>query len=128
MNSANVINADMELVREYVASQSDAAFEAIVTRHVNLVYSAARRQVRDDHLAQEITQAVFILLSKKDEVARAGDNPAELVVSGDGFCGRGCVARRSDGKFTSKRLTCNARRTSNRLKQHGLRCCRCWMI
>jgi RNA polymerase sigma factor (sigma-70 family) len=56
---------DMDLVREYAARQSEQAFEALVFRHVNLVYSSALRQANDPHLAEEITQAVFILLARK---------------------------------------------------------------
>lgn len=58
-------NTDMELVREYAARHSDQAFETLVSRHISLVYSSALRQVRDPHLAQEITQAVFIVLAQK---------------------------------------------------------------
>jgi uncharacterized protein (TIGR03435 family) len=56
---------DMELVREYATCQSEQAFETLVTRYVNLVYSTALRQTRDPHLAEEITQAVFIILARK---------------------------------------------------------------
>ena len=50
---------DLALLREYAARNSEAAFETLVSRRVNFVYSAALRQVRDPQLAAEITQSRF---------------------------------------------------------------------
>ncbi|HYV27014.1 MAG TPA: sigma factor [Candidatus Eisenbacteria bacterium] len=52
---------DTELLWEYARRNSEAAFDALVSRHINLVYSAALRHVGNPHLAEEITQAVFIM-------------------------------------------------------------------
>jgi RNA polymerase sigma factor (sigma-70 family) len=58
---------DMALLREYATNRSEDAFAELVSRRLNFVHSAALRQVRDPSLAQEVTQAVFVILAQKAE-------------------------------------------------------------
>ncbi|HEX3889567.1 MAG TPA: sigma-70 family RNA polymerase sigma factor [Verrucomicrobiae bacterium] len=68
---------DLALLREYAANHSETAFEELVSRRVGFVYSSALRQARNPHLAEEITQAVFIILARK-----AGKISAKTILTG----------------------------------------------
>src|ERR1022692_1122087 len=68
---------DHDLLARYARENSEAAFAALVERHVNLVYSVAWRGVGNAHAAEEITQAVFIILAQK-----AGSIAGKTVLSG----------------------------------------------
>ena len=56
---------DMDLVREFARTNSEAAFTELVRRHINLVYSVAWRCTGNDGDAHDVTQAVFIILARK---------------------------------------------------------------
>lgn len=56
---------DRHLLREFAECGSETAFRTLVERHLGLVHASALRQLNDHHLAEEVTQTVFILLAQK---------------------------------------------------------------
>ena len=56
---------DNDLLRQYVSQNSEAAFATLAARHLDKVYSVALRHTRNAHAAEEITQAVFVILTRK---------------------------------------------------------------
>ena len=68
---------DWQLLQDYAKRGSEAAFRALVERHLGVIHAAAQRQVNDPQLAEEVTQAVFTLLARK-----AGSFRPEVVLPG----------------------------------------------
>jgi len=62
---------DITRLRQH-AEGDEAAFNELVERHINLVYSTALRQTGNPSQAEEITQSVFILLAQKANAIRSG--------------------------------------------------------
>jgi RNA polymerase sigma factor (sigma-70 family) len=63
---------DSLLLSRYVDSGCQESFEAIVTRHSGWVFSVSLRAVHDRHLAEDVTQAVFLILARKAATIRPG--------------------------------------------------------
>ena len=73
MNELN----DAQLLAEFAQSESEQAFATLVNRHIRLVHSVALRHTSNSHHAEEITQAVFIILARK-----AGSLGRKTILSG----------------------------------------------
>ncbi|HLZ55269.1 MAG TPA: sigma-70 family RNA polymerase sigma factor, partial [Verrucomicrobiae bacterium] len=58
------MTSDLDLLRQFARDNSQDAFAEIVRQHLDLVYSAALRQVRSPQLAEEIAQSVFADLAR----------------------------------------------------------------
>lgn len=65
--------SDPQLLRAYAERRSEAAFEELVRRHIDLVHSAAVRMVNDPHLAKDVSQGVFVALAK--DAGKLTDRP-----------------------------------------------------
>jgi RNA polymerase sigma factor (sigma-70 family) len=55
---------DLDLLSRYTRQHAEDAFAELVRRHLNLVYSAALRQVRSPQLAEEVAQSTFTDLAR----------------------------------------------------------------
>jgi len=58
------MTSDLDLLRQFARENTQDAFAEIVRRHLDLVFSAALRQVRSPQLAEEVSQSVFADLAR----------------------------------------------------------------
>ncbi|BDI30855.1 hypothetical protein CCAX7_29060 [Capsulimonas corticalis] len=62
---------DWELLRAFVETNSQAAFAELTKRYLRLVYATCLREVGDRTQAEDVTQAVFLLLARKAPTFRS---------------------------------------------------------
>src|SRR5690348_3965071 len=58
-------DADLESLSKYALEGDEAALTRLIDRHVGWLSAAARRRLQDEHLAEDATQVVFMLLATK---------------------------------------------------------------
>ena len=68
----NDVREDWDLLGEYLETESQDAFRVLVERRIGLVFAAARRRVGNAALAEDVTQAVFIILAGKARMIPPG--------------------------------------------------------
>lgn len=68
---------DSELLQAWANRRDEAAFAELVRRHLDLVRASAHRQIGASPLADDVTQAVFLVLARK-----AGTLGTQVVLSG----------------------------------------------
>ena len=74
------LKADAQLIRAYAEQGDEAAFREFVHRHMDLVYSAALRQLGSSDLAHDVAQNVFTDIARKaTSLVQRVDENASLV-------------------------------------------------
>jgi len=61
---------DFVLLRRYADDRDESAFAELVRRNVDLVHSASLRRIGDRSLAEDVTQATFMILARKAKSIR----------------------------------------------------------
>lgn len=70
------MNDDHDLLRDFALRRDQASFRRLVERRIGFVYAVTLRRLRDPHLAQDATQAVFVALARK--AARVAEGPSVM--------------------------------------------------
>ena len=106
MNS-RASHTDTELLRAWCVHGDPESFNEVVRRHVHLVHAAALRQTRDPHLADDVTQAVFIVLARRAGKIRDGALTGWLVQTAR-YAALGAMRLKSRRKFHEQKAAAAA--------------------
>lgn len=85
---------DVELMDAWRGRRDRDAMDVLIRRHIDFVYATARRQTGDADLAQDVTQAVFMLMLQKAPRIRCAAALAVWLHRTTGFTA--CNARRME--------------------------------
>jgi len=66
-------SSDADLLARFCRHGEEDAFAALVQRHGGLVWHACRRMLRDEHLAEDVFQATFLVLARRAAAIRKPD-------------------------------------------------------
>lgn len=106
-----VTPSDGELLRRYLSGTAPESFADLVRRHAGFVYSVALRQMRDRHLAEDVAQAVFLLVVKKADALRGHEDLCGWLFTATMFESRNVLKSRSR---EARRIEKHGRETANR--------------
>ena len=82
---------DRDLMRRYAEERSEAAFAALGRRYAGLVYSTCLRETGDRILAEDASQGVFLLLSRKANALKRYDNLAGWLYAASRYTAKNLV-------------------------------------
>jgi RNA polymerase sigma factor (sigma-70 family) len=86
---------DLALLRRYVETGAADAFATVVARHADFVFATALRQTRGDrHLAEDVTQAAFIVLARRARSLREGASVAGFLHQTTVYAGKNALRAR----------------------------------
>lgn len=115
---------DAALLRRYVRHKSEAAFARLIRRHLGLVYATCRREVGDPELAEDVTQAVFLILANKAPRLHGGDGLAGWLFQTARLAARNAVRQESgrlrrEQELVEQETTRRLREGTARTADHG---------
>jgi RNA polymerase sigma factor (sigma-70 family) len=96
--------SDAVLLERFVSRRDEAAFAALLARHGPMVHGVCRRILRDDHDAEDVFQATFLVLARKAGSLRRPETLAAWLHG------------------TARRLALTSRRAAARRRQREVRC------
>ena len=103
---------DWQLLRRFTEHNSQEAFAALTARYLTLVYSVCRRELADDETAEDVTQAVFLILARKAPALRRG-----VVLSGWLFQTARFVAR--NARLQAQRRSAYEQKAAQAMQQQS---------